>query len=177
MSFASILSGPAEERPPRRPSPPPAVAPTPPSAPTFPTPQRSLKEPELNSVSMFPRLERKPSTEKQPRLFEQGPDLSGMSSASAANQVRTPIQPRPPVPRKSLSHRDIENINKIMDDIEDADKSDVEGPGFEAEFERYVFKGKKRAATTQKVERHRCKVWSDYVPLSRSQTNEIASST
>lgn len=103
--------------------------------------------------------------EKQPRPFEQRASVGGLPSSSA-NQIGAPIHPRPPVPRKTLSQPDIEHINKIMNDIEDADKSDVEAPGFEADQERYVFRGKKRAMNTEKTEGQRSKVCSCNSPFS-----------
>lgn len=172
MSFASILSGPAEERPSRRQSPQPAVAPAPHAPAPFRAPHRSFNEPDLNSVSLFPKLERKASTENLPRPFEQGPNVDGLPSTSAANQIRAPIQSRPAAPRKTLSQRDIEHIDKIMNDIEHADKSDVEGPGFVAELERYIFKGRKRAANTERAEAHRCKVRCYHCCFLKPHTNE-----
>lgn len=65
---------------------------------------------------------------------------------------------RPSIPQKTLTQRDLEHINKIMNDIENTETSDVEEPGFEAEQERYTFKGKKRALNTERAEGHRCKV-------------------
>lgn len=86
--------------------------------------------------------------------------MGGITAAPAApssNQLRDPVQHRP-APRKTLSQRDIEYINKIMNDIDNEEKSDVEGPGFEAEAERYSFKGKKRAFNTERAEGVKCKV-------------------
>lgn len=172
MSFASILSGPAEERPQKRPSPPPAVAPTAPvqAAPaSLPTPQRNFREPELSSgAPLFPRLEKKPSPDKQPHAFEHGPGMGGLSAAPVPSQVAPPVQPRPPVPRKTLTQRDLDHINKIMNDIENTENSDVESPGFEAELERYNVKGKKRAMNTERAESHRAKVCCMYLYLVRS---------
>ena len=171
MSFASILSGPAEERPQKRPSPPPAVAPTPPvqAAPaSLPGPQRNFREPELGSAPPFPRLEKKPGLDKQPQAFDNGPGIGTFSAAPVPSQVAPPVQSRPPVPRKTLTQRDLDNINKIMNDIENAENSDVEAPGFEAELERYNMKGKKRALNTARAETHKAKVCCIYFHFVRS---------
>lgn len=71
---------------------------------------------------------------------------------------KAPAQARASAPRKTLSERDLQVINKITVDIENEDKSDVESPGFEAEFDRYISKGKKRALNTERAENIKRKV-------------------
>lgn len=158
MSFASILSGPADERPPKRLSPQPAATPTPAVPAPLSVSQRGFKESELNSVPLFSRLDQKPGAENRLQSFEHAPGMGGFSAATVANQPRPPVPSRPSIPQKTLTQRDLEHINKIMNDIENTETSDVEEPGFEAEQERYTFKGKKRALNTERAEGHRCKV-------------------
>lgn len=165
MSFASILSGPAEEQPPRRPSPQPAVTPAPHTPAPLSVPQRSFKESELGSTPLFPKLEKKPSSEKQPQSVERGPGMGEFSAAAVANQSMPPAQPRPSVPRKTLTQRDLEHINKMMIDIENTETSDVDEPGYEGERERYTFKGKKRALNTERAESLKCKVCCSFYTL------------
>ncbi|KAB8078063.1 putative DNA helicase ino80 [Aspergillus leporis] len=165
MSFASILSGPAEERsPPKRQSPPPETAPVPlvstprkaaqlsPPPPTHvsSTPQKS-KEQEL----ALPRLEKKPSSEKRRRNADQDikagePLITALTNGAESTKV--PPQPRVSNARKILSERETETINKCMAEIENAEKSDLEAPGFEEEYKRYSTKSKKRALDAERVE-------------------------
>lgn len=144
MSFASILSEPATERPPRRSSPPPIKLPrNPEPAPVAPVskPQKKLDRPRR-------------VTDHEPW----GEKLS--ASPAIANGLPEPIKP-PPQPRviksrKALAERGTEAMNKVMPEV-NTDNSDVEEPGFEAEWERYVMKGKKRALDIDRQEAKKCK--------------------
>lgn len=167
MSFASILSGPTEEErpPPRRPSPPPAQM----APPIAPPPPFSLHDPKLGELepasvpAPLPRLEEKQGPKERRRNVEPEPSVGDFSAPHPANGAvpdvkKDPAQSRPPAPRKTLSERDLQVINKITVDIDNEDKSDVESPGFEAEFDRYISKGKKRALNTERAENIRRKV-------------------
>ena len=151
MSFASILSGPAEDRPPKRPSPPPAMAHASPTPGSMHVARPNANESTSSSASIFPKLEKKASPVKQPQVFPHPPTFGTFSTA------KSPAVPQP-APRKTLSQRDIQQVNKIMEDIDKEETSDVEVPGFEGELERYHFKGKKRALDTDRAEGVRCKV-------------------
>ena len=162
MSFASILSGPTEEErpPPKRPSPPPPapVAPVAPPPPPFALTEQKYREPEPAPPPLLPKLEEKPVAKERRRNVEQEPPVGNFllappsANGAAAELNKTPPQARAPAPRKTLSERDLEIINKISADIDNEEKSDVEAPGYEAEFERYVSKGKKRAMNTERNE-------------------------
>ncbi|OGM44440.1 DNA helicase ino80 [Aspergillus bombycis] len=167
MSFASILSGPAEERsPPKRQSPPPETTPAPvtstpreatqlsppPPAHVPPSHQR-VKEQE----QVLPRLEKKPSSEKRRRNAEQDnkarEPLSGISTNGSLEPTKASTQPWAFLnPRKALSERETETINKLMVEIDNAEKSDVEAPGFEEEYEQYKLQSKRRALHALKEE-------------------------
>ena len=162
MSFASILSGPTEEErpPPKRPSPPPPapVAPVAPPPPPFALTEQKYREPEPAPPPLLPKLEEKPVAKERRRNVEQEPPVGNFllappsANGAAAELNKTHPQARAPAPRKTLSERDLEIINKISADIDNEEKSDMEAPGYEAEFERYVSKGKKRAMNTERNE-------------------------
>lgn len=166
MSFASILSGPTEEErlPPKRPSPPPTqMAPVAPP-PSFHIADQTPKEPEPVPIHPMPRFEEKQPIRERRRNVEQEERLVGdLPVAPSANGdvpdiKKTSSAPiRAPAPRK-LTERDMEIINKITADIDNGEKSDVETPGFEAEYERYISKGKKRALSSEKAEGMKRKV-------------------
>ncbi|PYI10022.1 hypothetical protein BO78DRAFT_12307 [Aspergillus sclerotiicarbonarius CBS 121057] len=168
MSFASILSGPTEERaPPKRQS----------SAEATPTPlapasavTASLSPPPTTSTSSqskakdrapppnasLPRLEKKPGTEKRRRNMELEHRTIESRTPNVANGVadlaKTPVQTRGPLPRHTMTEYEAEALNKALADMAEADKSDVEAPGYERFREEYVAKGKKRAFNTDQVE-------------------------
>ncbi|EYE93438.1 chromatin-remodeling ATPase INO80 [Aspergillus ruber CBS 135680] len=159
MSFASILSGPTEEErlPPKRSSPPPAqMAPVAPP-PSFHIADQTPKELEPVPIHPMPRFEEKQPIRERRWNVEQEERLVGdLPVAPSANgdvpdikKTSAPI--RAPAPRK-LTERDMEIINKITADIDNGEKSDVETPGFEVEYERYISKGKKRALNSEKAE-------------------------
>lgn len=185
MSFASILSGPTDEAP-QKSSPPPAPSgqlPPAPAAPVSPTPasiapvEPKPNEPEPEPVSTptrAPAPAQPKAEEKQPpkerrrprRTVEQEPPLGEFSPAApngvaAADSLKKPASTRPPPPSgRTLTERDVEVLHKITAEIENEDKSDVDAPGFEAELERYISKGRKRALNTERSEGIRRKVCS-----------------
>ncbi|KAL3476121.1 SNF2 family N-terminal domain-containing protein [Aspergillus californicus] len=157
MSFASILSGPTEERSPKRLSPPPGLSGAPSAAPSInttslsPPPPSSITPLRIRELEPAPpasssRSEKRLSTDRRRRNSEK--DQKG--AEYPVNGVTEP--PRIVRPRKILSERETEVINKMMNDIDNADKSDVEAPGFEQEHERYISKGKKRASDIERAE-------------------------
>ncbi|KAF5859414.1 putative DNA helicase ino80 [Aspergillus alliaceus] len=166
MSFASILSGPAEERsPPKRQSPPPETAPalvvstprgasqlSPPPPTNTPSSQQRIKEQE----QVLPRLEKKPSSEKCRRNLEldnkSAEPFTTTPTSVVLEPTKTFTQPRVSSSRKILSERETETINKHMVEIDNAEKSDVEAPGFEEEHKRYSMKSKKRALDAERIE-------------------------
>lgn len=72
--------------------------------------------------------------------------------------TKTVPQQRVAKSRRSPTEKDMEAINKVMTEIENSAKSDVESPGFENELERYVSKGRKRALETERTEAIKRKV-------------------
>jgi DNA helicase INO80 len=151
MSFASILSEPAEAPSPRRPSPPPLAS------------MNNHREPEPAPVAALPRLEKKPSNEKRRRTLDLGPGLDEAPPQpflpnGSVESSKMPVQPRVTKVRRTLTERDLETINKIVAEIDKAEKSDVEEPGFEQEWERYIMKGRKRALDAERLEAKRRKV-------------------
>jgi DNA helicase INO80 len=106
----------------------------------------------------LPRLEKKPSAEKRRRNVEQEPKSAEVLPVASANGAFEPTKAARVPHRKTLTERDAETINKIIAEIDNADKSDVESPGFEPEYERYIVKSKKRALDAEKAEGIRRKV-------------------
>ncbi|KAL4883279.1 SNF2 family N-terminal domain-containing protein [Aspergillus karnatakaensis] len=155
MSFASILSGPTEERsPPKRSSPPPGLTPAAPSlndtslSPPPPAPtQNQVRELEPAPPASALRQEKKLSTDRRRRTTDK--DQRGAETLSNG-VTEAPKITRPP--RKLLSEKDTEIINKLITDIDNANKSDVEAPGFEKERERYILKGTKRVLDIERAE-------------------------
>ncbi|KAL4980233.1 SNF2 family N-terminal domain-containing protein [Aspergillus desertorum] len=157
MSFASILSGPTEEQaPPKRPSPPPGLASIPSAVPSvnatsLSPPAMASSHPEVRDVELIPpasasRLEKKSSADKRQRSTEK--DLSTEIPTNGVTEPPKIIRP----PRRIMSEKETEMVNKYMAEIDNADKSDVEAPGFEQERERYILKGKKRALAIERAE-------------------------
>lgn len=146
MSFASILSEPTDEPAPRRssPMPPPSLAPTP--------QHRQQETPSL------PRWENGRSS----RAESQHRPLDSSSSGSLWNgssEVHHPnVEQRMPKPRRPLTAQDYEAINRACAEIDMGPKSDLDEPGFEEEYERYIIKGKKRAREILRQEAKRRKV-------------------
>lgn len=156
MSFANILSGPADAPPPRRVSPPPQ-----PYTPSAAPPIASRSE-----------LERAPSFEPEKRLqgsqyetpYNDVPHRPAPPNGFAAD--KSSIAPPPPPFLKSrkasADHEDEkvspEGITRALEQIESIDTSDVEGPGFEEEWQRYTAKSRKRAIDVDAVEGRKRKV-------------------
>ncbi|OJJ96771.1 hypothetical protein ASPACDRAFT_80997 [Aspergillus aculeatus ATCC 16872] len=174
MSFASILAGPAEERnPPSRQSPPkkqpslePAATPiapapsatdnlNPPSTTPIPVARSKSKDREP-SVPALPRLEKKPTNEKRRRNVDHEPRVSDSRSSTVANglseSTKASSSSRGAASRHPLTEGEVEALNRAMVDMANADKSDVEGPGYERQYQEYKAKSKKRALLTEQTE-------------------------
>ncbi|KAL2865678.1 chromatin-remodeling ATPase INO80 [Aspergillus lucknowensis] len=157
MSFASILSGPTEDRsPPKRPSPSPGLAPirsgptsinatslSPP--PPAPIPHSKVRDLEPVSSASSSRLEKKSSTDRRRRNTEK--DQKGAEIINGVTELQKIARPR-----RMLSEMDTEIINKFIHEIDHAEKSDVEASGFEKERELYFAKTKKRSLDTNRSE-------------------------
>lgn len=83
----------------------------------------------------------------------------------AKPDVEYPAPVPRPVPRVPLRKPfppgvDLEQVNRAAAEIDHAEKSDVEDPGFEAEEERYREKGYKRSVESSRAEEVRRKVSS-----------------
>lgn len=156
MSFASILSGPSEEQP-ARPSPQPSASATPrgasafdphsgPVAGTFyPSAAKTLgmeyHNHDHHRADAFPDGHR-PNGEARP-----GPDLA---------TVAPPAPQRKPFPPGV----DAEQVNRAVVEIDNAEKSDVESPEFDAFREEFQAKHQKRCLEGSRAEQVRRKVSS-----------------
>ncbi|CAL5872166.1 uncharacterized protein PFLUO_LOCUS6424 [Penicillium psychrofluorescens] len=151
MSFASILSGPTDDQSSKKPSPSsaPSAAPAPPAASYDQHPQHHDAR-----GAMFPKLD-----------YRQPHDLDRrMDAPSGPNGFAGPDPIRNDIPSNNLPQRkpfppgvDLEQINRAMHEIDQTDKSDVEGAGFEADRERYQEKCQKRTLDSSRAEHVRRK--------------------
>lgn len=153
MSFASILSGPADETPVRKPSPPvhKARAPEPPAIAPAPRPARLEPEPEKR---------RQPSSRYDPAYSDIAPrPVSNGNAVIKPSPQLLPLKPRKPERSNS------EKLADAMARIEQIDKSDVEAPGFEDEWQRYKAKSRKRARESEATEAQKRKVSNSSVSV------------
>ncbi|KAK2742337.1 putative DNA helicase ino80 [Myotisia sp. PD_48] len=154
MSFASILSGPAEERPRKVSSPPRHI--------------QANEKPPLPTIAPAPKPEkREPEPEKRRRSNQYDPayaDIAPKPPGGSTNGMMFVKSAMPIVPpnkrRSTLERTSPAKHVGTLDSIDNLDKSDVEAPGYEEEWHRYVRKGKKRAKEleildTQKRKRRR----------------------
>jgi chromatin-remodeling ATPase INO80 len=153
MSFASILSEPADEMPPRRVSP---------AAPAPSQPVSLSKKPELAPVMPLPRLEKKPSLEKRMVTLDRDESPFSFSLKNEITKaVAKPVAQARPAPVKAprLTQKDFEAMERSLAEIDRAEKSDVEDEsGFEAELQLFIARSKKRAMEADLLESHKCKV-------------------
>ncbi|KAJ5585943.1 Helicase C-terminal [Penicillium hetheringtonii] len=135
MSFASILSGPSEDKPARKPSPQPSTP-----APAEQTPKTESRTRDIAPIpgTFLHKADRTPVQHKD---TSRGPFAPNGISKSGTDQAE-------PVHRV---------VNRAITDIENADKSDVEGAGFEAEQEYYREKSLKRSNDSARAEQLRRK--------------------
>lgn len=147
MSFASILSGPTDEKPAKKPSPPLSSIATPASQ--VPPPADIKRDSGPVPGTFYHKAERAPVEKHQSPYAANG--LSRSASDQANNVPRAPQRkPFPP-------GVDAEQVNRAMAEIENGEKSDVEAPGFDREFERYREKGIKRSIESSRAEQIRRK--------------------
>lgn len=151
MSFASILSGPSDEQPARKPSPLPVpVSVHTPHAPPIFT-QRHLDH------SSTPTAIHNKHDHVEKRI--DAPRAPQATNGFAKPDVEYPAPvPRAPLRKPFPPGVDLEQVNRAAAEIDHAEKSDVEDPGFEAEQERYREKGYKRSVESSRAEEVRRKV-------------------
>ncbi|CAP80344.1 putative DNA helicase ino80 [Penicillium rubens] len=155
MSFASILSGPSDEQPVRKPSPLPAPisthTPTPHAPPVF--THRHLDH-NSTPIAMHHKTEHRFDFDKR---------IDGPRAPQATNGFVKPAAEYPaPVARAPLRKPfppgvDLEQVNRAAAEIDRAEKSDIEDPAFDAEQERYREKGYKRSVESSRAEEARRK--------------------
>ncbi|EEP79476.1 potential DNA-dependent ATPase Ino80p [Uncinocarpus reesii 1704] len=150
MSFANILSGPADEPPPRRPS----------------SPLQAYKSNALPPIAPTPKLEPEPYSEPEMRHrtshFDPYNDMPHRPATNGMAPTKSSFAPPPPPPLLSKSRKVMndyesqkvsdESIARAMEQIEMLDNSDVEAPGFEQEWQRYMMKSTKRAREVDAAE-------------------------
>lgn len=151
MSFASILSGPSEDKPARKPSPQPSTP-----APAEQTPKTESRTRDIAPTpgTFLHKADRTPVQHKDTSRGPFAPNGISKSGTDQAEPVHRVVQPRKPLPPGV----DSEQVNRAITDIENADKSDVEGAGFEAEQEYYREKSLKRSNDSARAEQLRRKV-------------------
>jgi DNA helicase INO80 len=156
MSFASILSGPSDEQPARKPSPPPVPV----HAHTHAPPVLTHRNPEHSSTHgvLPPKHEHRLD-------FDQNMDTprglhatNGFAKPEA--EYSAPV-PRAPLRKPFPPGVDLDQVNRAAAEIDQAEKSDIEDPGFNTEQERYSEKGHKRSVESSRAEEVRRKVQSE----------------
>ncbi|CAG8210967.1 unnamed protein product [Penicillium salamii] len=153
MSFASILSGPSDGQPARKPSPPPVAfsTPTPQAAPSF--EHRHLNHGPAPGA-LYPKSEHRFGLDK--RIESPRGPLATNGFAKPEMEHHAPI-PRGPLRKPFPPGVDVEQVNRAAAEIDQADKSDVEDPAFDAELERYKQKSHKRSLDSNRAEQIRRK--------------------
>lgn len=153
MSFASILSGPSDEQPARKPSPPPAPI----HAHTHAPPAFVHRPLDHTPTPGAPQP-------KQEHRLDFDRRMDGPEGVPATNGFAKPDVEHPaPIPRTPLRKPfppgvDLDQVNRAAAEIDRTEKSDVEDPGFEAEQERYREKAHKRSVESSRAEEVRRKV-------------------
>lgn len=160
MSFASILSGPSEDKPARKSSPQPSTP-----APSAQTPKQESRTREIAPTpgTFTHKADRTPV---QPKETSRGPLAPNGVSKSGSDHAEAPrrAHPRKPLPPGV----DADQVNRAMTDIENGDKSDVEGAGFDAELEYYREKSLKRSKESARSEQIRRKVCTSVNLINRT---------
>ncbi|KAJ5099383.1 hypothetical protein N7532_006384 [Penicillium argentinense] len=147
MSFASILSGPSEDQPARKPS----SQPSTPAASAQTPSQSDYRNRDAGPTpgTFYHKADKMP----QEKTIQREPFTpNGIARSDHADTIHRAPQRKPLPPGV-----DAESVNKAMAEIEAGDKSDLEGPGFEDEFQRYQEKSRKRARESNTAERIRRK--------------------
>ncbi|KAK2774024.1 putative DNA helicase ino80 [Emmonsiellopsis sp. PD_33] len=138
MSFASILSGPADDRPPRKSTPPP------------PRPNQ-VNEPAAIAPAPKTEKQKQPVSERRRQPAHLEPSYNDISPRPSSNGVSKPLAVSNSKPRKTLAEYDNEKISKAVDRIDTMDESDLD-VGFEQERAHFIRKGKKRTREAEAVE-------------------------
>jgi DNA helicase INO80 len=154
MSFASILSGPSDDQPARKPSP----APVPYSAHTPHAPP-AFENRHMNPVpapgALYAKSEPRFGVDKRmddPRAM---PATNGF--AKSDSEYHAPV-PRPPLRKPFPPGVTLEDVNRAASEIDQAENSDTEDPAFGPEQDRYADKSHKRSLESSRAEQIRCKV-------------------
>ncbi|KAJ5263557.1 Helicase C-terminal [Penicillium angulare] len=153
MSFASILSGPTEDQPARKPSPQPSQ----PSTPAIHTPavlDQRQDEPGPVAGTFFHKGKDEgpenslPDTSKEPHVS------NGLKIESdEPTRIVPPAPQRKPFPPGV----DADQVSHAINEIDNGDKSDVEGPGFGHDLDQYKEKSRRRALESDHAENTRRK--------------------
>ncbi|KAJ5345195.1 hypothetical protein N7452_003199 [Penicillium brevicompactum] len=153
MSFASILSGPSDEQPARKPSPAPTSysVHTPHAPPSF--DHRNVNHGPAPGA-LYPKSEHRFAHDKRMESPRGLPATNGFSKPEA--EYHAPV-PRPPLRKPFPPGVDLEQVNRAAAEIDQADKSDIEDPAFGAELERYKHKSHKRSLESSRAEQIRRK--------------------
>ena len=152
MSFASILSGPSDEQP-AKPSPQPSSHAVP-----HPSSIDRHHHPESGPIAgtFYPKAAKGQGMEfhhVDPSKGSYAPNgLAGPGPEPAGVIIRAPQRkPFPP-------GVDAEQVNRAVAEIDEAEKSDLEGPGFDGDREQYHEKQLKRSLEGSHAEQVRRKV-------------------
>ncbi|KAJ5524813.1 Helicase C-terminal [Penicillium frequentans] len=145
MSFASILSGPTEDQPARKPSPQPSH----PSTPAVHTPSvYDHRQPELTPVAgTFYHKTKSGQDNHYPDSL--GPHVSnGFKSEAEPMETLVQMPQRKPFPPGV----DAEQVHRAVMEIDNGEKSDVESPEFDADKKQYLEKSRRRAYESDHME-------------------------
>lgn len=106
----------------------------------------------------LPRLEKKPSQEKEPVADRQEKPPHQSQENGTKVHEKSVVQART-VKAPRLTQKDLEAIERHIAEIDRTEKSDVDDDsGFEAEYQLFIAKSKKRAIEADTLESHKCKV-------------------
>lgn len=158
MSFASILSGPSDEQPARKPSPPPiplaahSAAHTPHAHPSF---EHRYPNHGPAPGAVYPNSEPRFPLDKQADVSRGPPTTNGLAKPEAEHYAPAP----PPALRKPFPPGvNLEQVNLAAAEIDQAEQSDIEDPTFGPELDRYKQKSHKRTMDSSRAEQIRRKV-------------------
>lgn len=155
MSFASILSGPTEDKPVRKPSP----RPSQPSTPAVKTSSTKPQQPPDSTpvAGTFYHKAKGPGNEHN----HQSEPMQASHTSNGLKVEIDGVESDSLDPRSGkwlLMGKDADEIHRACNDIAEADKSDdVKAPGYEAEFARFQEKSRRRALESDHTENLRRK--------------------
>lgn len=143
MSFASILSGPAEETP-RKPA----------------SPVQTFKPIEPAPIAPALKVEPEPTPDTIRRNHYDPTQEHRSVDQTPTNGTadKTSQMPPPSRRRKVVPERERESVANALERLEDMETSDTEMQGFEDECQRYLLRGKKRAHDVEGAESKKRKV-------------------